>query len=133
MREKELEAARIQRATEKRGGPKMKIEQPWRGKKSRAEKIKRGEHARSLDAWRYVKHVAAPLMWIVAVKSDLKAEVAGETPAPCCQNQRSDLIAVFYSHLSKVLVIHFLAGVATTILITKIAVTQQQQHLCNKE
>ena len=32
----------------------------------------------------------------------------------------------------KSLVIHFLAGVATTILITKIAVTQQQQRLCNK-
>ena len=39
----------------------------------------------------------------------------------------------YYSLLSKVLVIHFLAGVATTILITKIAVTQQQQRLCNKE
>ena len=38
-----------------------------------------------------------------------------------------------YSLLSKVLVIHFSAGVATTVLITKIAVTQQQQHLCNKE
>ena len=37
-----------------------------------------------------------------------------------------------YSLLSKVLVIPFLTGVATTILITKIAVTQQQ-HLCNKE
>ena len=37
-----------------------------------------------------------------------------------------------YSHLSKVLVIHFLAGVATTILIKKIAVTQQQR-LCNEE
>ena len=37
-----------------------------------------------------------------------------------------------YSLLSKVLVIHFLAGVATTILITKIAVTQQQR-LCNKK
>ena len=40
---------------------------------------------------------------------------------------------LIYSHLSKVLVIHFLAGVTTTILITKIAVTQQQQRLCNKE
>ena len=41
--------------------------------------------------------------------------------------------ACVYSHLSKVLVIHFLAGMTTTILITKIAVTQQQQRLCNKE
>ena len=31
-----------------------------------------------------------------------------------------------YSHLSKVLVKHFSAGAATTFLITKIAVTQQQ-------
>ena len=37
-----------------------------------------------------------------------------------------------YSHLSKVLVKHFSAGAATTFLITKIAVTQQQL-LCNKE
>ena len=27
------------------------------------EKIKRGEYARGVDVWRYVKHVAAPLMW----------------------------------------------------------------------
>ena len=38
-----------------------------------------------------------------------------------------------YSLLSKVLVIPFLTGVTTAVLITKIAVTQQQQHLCNKE
>ena len=36
-----------------------------------------------------------------------------------------------FTHLSNVLVIHFLAGVATTILIMKIAVTQQQR-LWNK-
>ena len=61
--EKEIEAARIQHAAEKRGGPKKKIEQSWRGKKFRVEKLKQGEYTRGVDAWRYVKHVAAPLMW----------------------------------------------------------------------
>ena len=27
------------------------------------EKLKRGEHTQGVDAWRYVEHVAAPLMW----------------------------------------------------------------------
>ena len=63
LREKELEEARIQRAAEKIGGPKKKTEQSWRGKKFRVEKLKRGENTRGVDAWRYVKHVATPLMW----------------------------------------------------------------------
>ena len=41
--------------------------------------------------------------------------------------------AYMYSHLSKVLVKHFSAGAAATFLKTKIAVTQQQQLLYNKE
>ena len=32
-------------------------------KKFRVDKIKRAEHTRGVDAWRYVKHVAVPLMW----------------------------------------------------------------------
>jgi len=51
----------------------------------------------------------------------------------CLSSYTAMRAAGLYSLLSKVLVIHFLAGVATTILITKIAVTQQQQRLCNKE
>ena len=63
LREQELEAARLQRAAEKNGAPKKKIPQSWRGKKFRVDKIKRSEHTRGVDAWRYVKHVAVPLMW----------------------------------------------------------------------
>ena len=32
-------------------------------KKFRVDKIKRAEHTRGVDAWKYVKHVAVPLMW----------------------------------------------------------------------
>ena len=63
LREQELKAARLQRAAEKTGAPKKKTPQSWRGKKFRVDKIKRAEHTRGVDAWRYVKHVAAPLMW----------------------------------------------------------------------
>ena len=63
LREQELKAARLQRAAEKTGAPKKKTPQSWRGKKFRVDKIKRAEHTRGVDAWRYVKHVAVPLMW----------------------------------------------------------------------
>jgi len=63
LRQTELEAARIQRVAERNGAPKKRIQQTFRGKKFRMEKIKRSEHLRGVDAWRYVKHVAEPLMW----------------------------------------------------------------------
>ena len=66
-----------------------------------------------------ILQLCKPLVWLKSHSIDL------HQPIP--SRKRS------YSLLSKVLVIHFLTGVATTILITKIAVTQQQQHLCNKE
>ena len=62
LRKNELEQARIQRQIEKNGGAKKKIAQTWRGKKFKIQKIKRGE-GRGIDAWRYVKHVARPLLW----------------------------------------------------------------------
>ena len=58
-----IKAARLQRTAEKTGAPKKKTAQSWRGKKFRVDKIKRAEHTRGVDAWRYVKHVAVPLMW----------------------------------------------------------------------
>jgi len=63
IRLQELTAARVQRAAEKNGAPKKTIEQSWCRKKFKVEKIKRGEHVRGIDAWRYVNHVAKPLMW----------------------------------------------------------------------
>lgn len=63
LREVELENARKQRQLEKNHGcAKKKIPQTWRGKKFKIQKIKRGE-GRGIDAWRYVKHVARPLLW----------------------------------------------------------------------
>ena len=62
LRKQELEAARQQRAAERAGGPKKKMPQTWRGKKFRVEKLKQHEHTRGVDAWRYVKHVAKPIM-----------------------------------------------------------------------
>lgn len=63
LRKQELEAARQQRAAERAGGLKKKMPQTWRGKKFKVEKLKRHEHTRGVDAWRYVKHVAKPIMW----------------------------------------------------------------------
>ena len=58
----ELAAARRQRQAEKNGAAKVKIPQSWHGKKYKIEKIKRGD-GRGVDAWRYVKYVARPLLW----------------------------------------------------------------------
>jgi hypothetical protein len=63
LRLQELATAQIQRQAEKNGAPKKKVDQIWRRKKFKVEKLKRGEHIRGVDAWRYVKHVAIPLMW----------------------------------------------------------------------
>ena len=63
LKERELAAAKAQRRAEKNGAPKQQVPQSWRGKKYKVDKIKRGENIRGVDAWRYVKHVAAPLMW----------------------------------------------------------------------
>ena len=63
LKERELAAAKIQRQAEKNGAPKQQVPQSWRGKKYKVDRIKRGENIRVVDAWRYVKHVAAPLMW----------------------------------------------------------------------
>ncbi|KAF8242962.1 hypothetical protein K440DRAFT_670336 [Wilcoxina mikolae CBS 423.85] len=46
LRLQELATAQLQRQAEKH-----------------VEKLKRSEHIRGVDAWRYVKHVAIPLMW----------------------------------------------------------------------
>jgi hypothetical protein len=63
IRIRELAAARVQRAAEKNGAPNMTIEQSWRRKMFKVEKINQGEHVRGIDAWRYVNHVAKPLRW----------------------------------------------------------------------
>ena len=63
LREQELEAARLQRAAEKARIPKKKTPQYWRGKKYSVDKIKWAEHTWGVNAWRYVKHVAVPLVW----------------------------------------------------------------------
>ena len=58
----ELENARKQRQAERNGGAKKKIPQTWRGKKYKIHKMTRGE-GRGINAWRYVKHVARPILW----------------------------------------------------------------------
>jgi len=63
LRLQELATAQIQRQAEKNGAPKKKVDQIWRRKKFKAEKLRWGEHIPGIDAWRYVKHVAIPLMW----------------------------------------------------------------------
>ena len=63
LKERELAAAKAQRQAEKNGAPKQQVPQSWRGKKYKVDKIKRGENICGVDAWRYVKHVAAPLIW----------------------------------------------------------------------
>ena len=101
LREKALEAARIQRAAEKRGGPKKKIVQSWRGKKFRVEEIKRGEHARGVGAWRYMKHVAAPLMWPECLRKLQRNPefVLMEDGAPCqCISYKSGEREARHSH-----------------------------------
>ena len=62
LKVRKLSAARQQRLAEKNGAAKQKIPQSWRGKKHKVQKIKRGD-SRGVDAWRYVKHVARPLLW----------------------------------------------------------------------
>jgi transposase len=62
LKKRELEETRIQRAAEKAGAPKRVVEQTYRRKKFTYDKIVRGEK-RGVDAYRYVKHVARPLLW----------------------------------------------------------------------
>ena len=62
LKEIELENARKQRQAEKNGGLKKKVPQTWWGKKFKIHKMLRGE-GRGIDAWRYVKHVAWPVLW----------------------------------------------------------------------
>ena len=57
----ELALAREKRAHTK-AGEKVKTVQTWRGKKFKVQKLERGG-GNGIDAWRYVKHVAEPLMW----------------------------------------------------------------------
>ena len=71
---------------------------------------------------------AAKVLGELAKEKECAGEV-GALPASRALEQ----IKYIYSHLSKVLVKHFSAGAATTYLITKIAVTQQQKLQCNKE
>jgi len=59
----ELATAQIQCQAERNGAPKKKVDQIWRRKKFKVDKLKWGEHIHGVDAWRYVKHVAIPLMW----------------------------------------------------------------------
>ena len=65
LKAEELAAAREQRALAKASGSgeKVKTTQTWRGKKYKVQKIERGGGGGGIDAWRYVKHVAKPLMW----------------------------------------------------------------------
>ena len=62
----------------------------------------------------------------------LRAACSGIVNTRYTHTTQKRLYVLEYSHLSKVLVIHFSAGAATTFPITKIAVTQQQ-ILHNKE
>ena len=62
LRTQELKEARIQREAERNGAPHRKVTQSWRGKKFKIEKLTRGD-GKGVDAWRYVKHVAKPLLW----------------------------------------------------------------------
>ena len=62
LRAAELAAAAKQRAAEKQGAPKARVPQTWRGKKFKISKIKRGD-GKGIDSWRYVKHVARPILW----------------------------------------------------------------------
>ena len=62
LRVVELAAAAKQRAAEKRGAAKTRIPQTWRGKKFKIDKLKRGD-GRGIHSWRYVKHVARPILW----------------------------------------------------------------------
>jgi len=59
----ELATAQIQRQAERNGAPKKKVDQIWRRKKFKVDKLKWGVHIHGVDAWRYAKHVAIPLMW----------------------------------------------------------------------
>lgn len=58
LRERESETARIQRAAEKIGESKKKP-----GNLGEERNSNEREHTSGVDAWRYVKHVALPLMW----------------------------------------------------------------------
>ena len=62
LRVKELAAAAKQRAAEKQRAAKAQVPQTWRGKKFKISKIKRGD-GKGVDSWRYVKHVARPILW----------------------------------------------------------------------
>jgi len=63
LKKHEKAAYDAQRNAEKNGASKKRITQSWRGNKYKIQKIQRGKNTRGVDAWRYVKHVAAPLMW----------------------------------------------------------------------
>jgi len=62
LRTHELKYARIQREEERNGARHRKITQSWRGKRFKIEMLTRIDD-KGVDAWRYVKHVAEPLLW----------------------------------------------------------------------
>ena len=84
LRELELENARKQRQVERNGGVKKKNPQTWRGKKFKIHKMTRGE-GRGINAWRYVKHVARPVLWPECQKQLLRNPgfIRMEDNAPC--------------------------------------------------
>ena len=49
----------------------MKTTQTWRQKKFKVQKIDRNEGKSGINAWRYVKYVAEPLMWPECQKRDV--------------------------------------------------------------
>jgi len=61
LRTHELKEARIQQEAERNGPPHRKVTQSWCGKKFKIEKLTQGD-GKGVDAWRYVEHVAKPLL-----------------------------------------------------------------------
>ncbi|KAG0638679.1 hypothetical protein HOY80DRAFT_1077334 [Tuber brumale] len=71
LKKKELAHMRCLRAQAKKHCEKIDIEQHWRRKKFKADKLGGMKGVRGIDAWRYVKHVAEPKLWL-ACKERLK-------------------------------------------------------------
>ena len=62
LKKRELEAIGAQRERDAAGGPNIIVQQTYRTKKFKFDKLNCGE-ARDVDSLRYVNHVAKPLLW----------------------------------------------------------------------
>ena len=63
LRERELQAGREMKAAAKLTGTTPgKATHSFKGKKFKLKKIPKGQKG-GVDAWRYIKHVARPLLW----------------------------------------------------------------------